>query len=112
MPCGPTEVPGRGVGMAARRPGDCPRDLTPRPGTPEVDGPTWTVVLRPGLLKMVQHVLGTVSRPHREQTMIVVLEGPAATQGDEARITDLGEDHQVGPSRSCVRQGYWRLSRT
>jgi hypothetical protein len=27
--------------------------------------------------------------------MIVVLEGPAATHGDEPRIPDLGEDHQV-----------------
>jgi hypothetical protein len=26
--------------------------------------------------------------------MIVVLEGPAATHGDEPRIPDLGEDHQ------------------
>jgi hypothetical protein len=25
--------------------------------------------------------------------MIVVLEGPAATHGDEPRIPDLGEDH-------------------
>jgi hypothetical protein len=26
--------------------------------------------------------------------MIAVLEGPAATHGDEPRIPDLGEDHQ------------------
>jgi hypothetical protein len=26
--------------------------------------------------------------------MIIVLEGPAATDGDEPRIPDLGEDHQ------------------
>jgi len=27
--------------------------------------------------------------------MILVLEGPAATHGDEPRIPDLGEDHDV-----------------
>src|SRR6266542_7127896 len=94
MPCCPTQVSGRGVCMAGRRAGLSPRDLTPRPGTPEVDRPTWTVVLRPCLLEVVQHVLRAVSRPHREKTMIVVLEGPAATHGDEPRIPDLGEDHQ------------------
>ena len=104
MPCCPTEVSGRGVGMAGRRAGLSPRDLTPRPGTPEVDCPTWTVVLRPCPLEVVQHVLRAVGRPHREKTVIVVLEGPAATHGDEPRIPDLGEDHEICPSRSCVRQ--------
>jgi hypothetical protein len=94
MPCCPTQVSGRGVRMAGPRAGLSPRDLTPRPGTPEVNRPMWTVVLRPCLLEVVQHVLRAVSRPHREKTMIVVLEGPAATHGDESRIADLGEDHQ------------------
>jgi hypothetical protein len=94
MPCCPTQVSGRGVRMAGRRAGLSPRDLTPRPSTPEVDRPTWTVVLRPCLLEVVQHVLRAVSRPIREKTMIVVLEDPAATHGDEPRIPDPGEDHQ------------------
>jgi hypothetical protein len=93
MPCCPTQVSGRGVGMAGRRAGLAPGDLTPRPGPPEVDRPTWAVVLRPCLFEVVQHMLRAVSRPPREQTMIVVLEGPAATHGDEPRIPDLGEDH-------------------
>jgi hypothetical protein len=105
MPCCPTKVSGRGVGMAGRSAGLSPRDLTPRPGTPEVDRPTWTAVLRPCLLEVVQDVLRAISRPHRETMMIVVLEGPAASHGDEPRIPDLGEDHQFCPSRSCVRRG-------
>ena len=94
MPCRPTQVSGRGVCMAGRRTGLSPRDLTPRPRTPELDRPTWTVVPRSGLLEVVQQVLRAVSRPHREKSMIVVLEGPAATHGDEPRIPDLGKDHQ------------------
>jgi hypothetical protein len=38
-------------------------------------------------------MLCTVSRPDREQTMLVVFERPASTDGDEPRIPDLGEDH-------------------
>jgi hypothetical protein len=65
---------------------------------------TWTVVRRPCLLEVVQHVLGAVSRPHREKTMIVVLEGPAATHLDEPRIPDRGEDHLFAHLNFCDRQ--------
>ena len=95
MPGCTTQVSRRGVGVAGRGAGFCPRDLTPRPGTSEVDCPTWTIVLRPGLFEVVQDVLRAVSRPHRETTMIVVLEGPAATRGDEPRIPDLGKNHRL-----------------
>jgi hypothetical protein len=95
MPCCPTQVSGRGVCMAGRNAGLAPRDLTPRPGTPEVDRPTWTVVLRSCLLEVVQHVLRAVGRPDRQKAVIVVLEAAAATRGDEPRIPDLGQDHQL-----------------
>jgi hypothetical protein len=101
MPRRPTQVSGRGVCMAGRGAGLSPRGLTPRPGTPELDRPTWTVVLRPCLLEMWQRVLRAVSRPHREKTMIVVLKGPAAAHGDEPRIPDLGEDHPLPILLSC-----------
>jgi hypothetical protein len=73
VPCCPAQVSGGGVCMAGRGAGLSPRDLTPRPGTPEVDRPTWTVVRRPCLLEVVLHVLRAVSRPHPEETMLVVL---------------------------------------
>jgi hypothetical protein len=104
IPCCPTQVSGRGVCMAGRHAGLCPRDLTSRPGTPEVDRPTWTVVARPCLLEVVQHVLRAVGRPDREQAVIVVLEAAAATRGDEPRIPDLGEDHQFAIQLSRVRR--------
>jgi hypothetical protein len=81
--------------MAGRRAGLSPRDLTPSPGTPEVDRLTWTVVLRPCLLEVVQHMLRAVSRPDRQKAVVAVLEAAAATHRDEPRIPDLGEDHQV-----------------
>jgi hypothetical protein len=100
MPCCPTQVSGRGVCMAGRRARLSPRDLTPGPGTPEVDRPTRTVVLRPCLLEVVQHVLRAVSRADRQKAVIVVLEAAAATHGDEPRIPDLGEDHKFAISFS------------
>src|SRR5207302_3399427 len=93
MPCCPTEVSGRGVCMAGGSAGLAPRDLTPRPGTPEVERPTWTVVLRPCLLEVAQYVLRAFGRPDRQQAVIVVLEAAAATHGDEPRIPVLGQDH-------------------
>jgi hypothetical protein len=93
--CRPSQVSGRGVCMAGRRAGLSPLDLTPRPGTPEVDRSTRTVVLRPCLLEVVQHVLRAVSRPDRQKAVIIVLEAAAATHSDEARIPDLGEDHRL-----------------
>ena len=81
------------------------RDLTPRPGTPEVDRSTRTVVIRPCLLEVVQHVLRAVGRPGREKTMIVVLEGPAAAHGDEPRIPDLRGASVPAPSRSVAADG-------
>src|SRR4026208_1390555 len=87
---------GRGAGLG-------PRDLTPRPGTPEIDRSTWTVVRRPRPFEEVEHVLRAVSRPHREKAMIVVLEGPTATYGDEPRVPDLGEDHVFRPRSPVTR---------
>jgi hypothetical protein len=104
MPGCPTQVPGRCVGMAGRHAGLAPRDLTPRPGTPEVERPTWTVVLRSCLLEVVQHVLRAVSRPDRQKVVIVVLEAAAATHCDEPQIPDLWEDHQFAIS-ILVRRG-------
>jgi len=112
MPSCPPQVSGRGVCMAGRRAGLSPRDLIPRPGAPEVDRPTWTVVLRPFSLEVVQHVLRAVSGPHREKTMIVVVEGPAATHGDEPRIPDLGEDHQCAHPVLVSAMGRGGLVRT
>jgi hypothetical protein len=90
--------------MAGRHAGLCPRDLTSRPGTPEVDRLTWTVVARPCLLEVVQHVLRAVGRPDRQKAVIVVLEAAAATPGDEPRIPDLGENHQLAIQLSRVRR--------
>ena len=97
MPRCPAQVRGRRVRMAGRRTGLSPRDLTPRPRPGEVDRPTWTIVLRPCVLEVVQHVLRAVGGPRREKTMIVVFEAPAATDRDESRIPDLWKDQRSVP---------------
>src|SRR2546430_11600987 len=102
MTCRPAQVSGRGVCMAGRSAGLAPPDLTPRPGTPLVDRMTRTVVLRPCLLEVVEHVLRTVSRPDPQKVVIVVLEASAATHGDEARVPDFGEDHESATVRMTL----------
>ena len=84
--------------MAGRRAGIGPRDLAARPGASQLDRASRTVVVRPRLLEVVEHVLRAVGRPDREKAVIVVLEAAAATHGDEPRIPDLREDH--GPDRT------------
>lgn len=105
--------------MAGRRAGHSPRDVTPRPRTPEVHRPPWTVVLRPCPLEVVQHLLRAISRPHREQVMIVVLETAAASHGDEPSIptfiwsvgppsTGNRDDDQEPSPTSQSATGSWR----
>ena len=101
MACCSPQVSGSGVCMAGGRAGLSPRDLAPRPGAPEVDCPTWSRVLGPCLLEVVQHVLRAVSRPDCKKAVIVVLEAAAATHGDEPPIPDFGEDHQFAISLLC-----------
>jgi hypothetical protein len=54
---------------------------------------------------VVEHVLRAVSRPDREQVMVVVLEAAAATDRDEPRIPDLGEDHQSAQLAAVSAKG-------
>ena len=98
IPRRPLEVPRRAVCMAGRRPSLGHGDFTTRPGARMVDRPTWTVVLRPSLLEVVQHVLRAVSRPDGEQAVVGVLEAAAATHGDESRVPYLRKDHQLRQS--------------
>jgi hypothetical protein len=106
VPGCPTQVPGRGVRMPGRRTGLCPAGLATSPGSPELDRPTWTVILRPCLLEEVQHVLRAVSRPDRQKAVIVVLEAAATTYGDEPRIPDPGEDHKLATAGSPSDRNY------
>ena len=93
VPRSARQLSSRGHGMTTRRAGLRHGDLTSCPCAREVDGTSRTVVVRPRLLEVVEDVLGAVGGPQREQVVVVVLEGAAATQGDEPRVADLGEDH-------------------
>ena len=80
-------------GVAARRAGLHHGDIAAGPRPNHFDGPARSVVARLRLLEVGEHVLRAVGGPDREQVMIVVAQGAAATDGDESRIADLGEDH-------------------
>jgi hypothetical protein len=49
-------------------------------------------VARPDRLEQLEHVLGARRRPQREEVVVAVGEGPAATDRHEPRVPDLRED--------------------
>jgi hypothetical protein len=63
------------------------RDFTPCPRARLFDGPIGTVIAGMRLLEEVQHVLGAISGPKREKTVIGVLEGSTPPYSDEPRVT-------------------------
>jgi hypothetical protein len=52
------------------------------------------------LLEEVQYVLRTIGRPNCKKAMICVLQGAAATHGNEPRVSDLVENNLPTHSRS------------
>jgi hypothetical protein len=48
-------------------------DLTPRPSTRQFDRAARPVVTGARVLEVVQHMLGTIGRPDREEVMVRVL---------------------------------------
>lgn len=105
MPCCPTQVSGRGVGMAGRRASLGHRDLAARPCPSLLNGVTRPRVRRLSLLEEVEDVLRARCRPQGEELMIRIGERPAAADSDEARVAIFGEDHPQHPfsprSKSC-----------
>jgi hypothetical protein len=100
VPGGSAQLSRGSLGVAGRRASLPPRDLAARPCPPEVDRSAGPRVRGLHRLEVVKHVLCARGRPDRQKTMVVVLEGPAATHGDETRIPNLGEDHQLPISLS------------
>lgn len=60
---------------------------------------TRAIVTRAFLFEMPKYVLSARSRPKCEQMVIIVRQDAAATDGDEALVTDFRKDH--GPS-PCI----------
>src|SRR5262245_48444568 len=93
MPGCSTQVSGRAHGMAASRASLHHRDLTAHPGAGVLDRFAWSWVLGLNRLEQVKDVLCAQRGPQREELMIRISEGPAATTRDEARVPNLREDH-------------------
>ena len=93
MPRCPTQVPGRGHGLAGRRASLGHLDLATHPGASMLDRLTRSWVLRLSRLEQVKDVLRARCRPKREELVIRIGEGPTAADRHEARVSDLREDH-------------------
>jgi len=75
--------------------------LAARPGPGVLDRLTRTGVARAHRLEQGQRVLGARCGPEREKVVVLVGQGPAPAQRDEARIPNLREDHRTTP---CSRR--------
>jgi hypothetical protein len=93
FPCGAGHLPGGGIRSKGSRAGLTHRDLTPHPSVGQFDSSARAVVRWLLLLKEVQHVHGTLGRPHCKKAMISVLQEPTAAHGNQPGISLLGEDH-------------------
>jgi hypothetical protein len=79
-------------------------DLASRPGAYQFDGSARPVIIGLYFLEKVQHMLCAVGRPYRQQMMIGLLEGAAATHSDEPGISLLWQYHSSVPAHSSINK--------
>jgi hypothetical protein len=60
-----------------------------------VDRPTRPRILGPSLFEETEDVLGAQGGPLGEETVIGISERAASADGHQARVPDLGEDHEA-----------------
>jgi hypothetical protein len=97
MPCCPDQVSGGAVCMTGGRAGLSHRYLPARPGPPEFDGVTRTVIAWARSLEVVQHVLCAVSRPDSKELVVRIDEHPTTAHGHKAEVAVFREDHSATP---------------
>jgi hypothetical protein len=93
MPCCPTQVSGRGHGMAGRRASLGHRHLATHPRAGMLDRLTRSWVLRLSQLEEVKDVLRARCSPKSEELVIRIGERPASPDRDETRVSDFRKDH-------------------
>jgi len=106
MPCCPTQVSGRGHGMAGRRASLGHRDLATRPGAGPRDRLTRSRVRRLRRREEVKDVLRARCRPQGEELVIRVGEDPTTADRHETRVAVFREDHAQHPFRSRLPNMY------
>src|SRR5579859_4350353 len=106
MPCCPTQVSGRGHGMAGRRASLGHRDLATRPGAGPRDRLTRSRVRRLRRREEVKDVLRARYRPQGEELVIRVGEDPTTADRHETRVAVFREDHAQHPFRSRLPNMY------
>ncbi len=117
MPCWPTQISGRTHRMATKRASLHHLDLATHPCASRLDSLTRPCVFRLSRFEEVEDVLGARCRPKSEEMVIGIGKTPASPEGDEARVSNLREDHglQAGPllhrdDRCPRRIGVWARS--
>jgi len=89
--------PHQGVGRAHRVSAACPSvhhlHIPTGPGACCLDRLAWASIQWLVVLEEVQHVFRALRGPQRQEVMISISERSATANRDQARVTDLREDH-------------------
>ena len=93
MPCGSTQLSGRGVCVAGRISSPGHRDLATHPRADLLDRLTRSRVLGLSRLEEVKDVLRARCRPQGEELVIRIGERPTAADRHETTVAVLREDH-------------------
>jgi hypothetical protein len=89
FPRGAAQVSGSAHRVAGGGTGLSHRNFTSRPGTRQLDCSARTVITRSRLLEEVQHMLGAVGSPYRQQVVMRIQQRATATNSYEPRISFL-----------------------
>jgi hypothetical protein len=93
MPCWPTQISGRTHRTATKRASLHHLDLATHPCASRLDSLTRPCVFRLSRFEVVEDMLGARCRPKSEEMVIRIGKTPASADGDEARVSNLREDH-------------------
>lgn len=90
---------GRRHGMTASRSGLRHFDIAASPSAGRFNRLSWSIITGLHAFKMVQHMLGAISRPHCQEVMMRILQRATAPNGNKPRVSFFGEDHKSLPDR-------------
>jgi len=88
-----SQLPRSAIGVTAGSASVHHRHLATHPGTHLLDRMSRSRIVRPNRLEAIEYVLRARRGPESKQAMIDIGKGPAPADRDEARVTDLREDH-------------------
>ena len=93
--CGTSQLPRGCIGMTSGTAGFRHRDFAASPCTNQGDGGSWPGIVWSLRFKETKDVLGAGCGPQGNKPVMLISERSTATNGDEAGIANLRQDHRI-----------------